>query len=176
MIALGSWLKQLIMVVLLAVFADLLLPTKAMQKYVRVVMGLAIIAVMLQPVLPFFQRDWPSQLADVATRELLDSSENSTSSLPPDVTNMQKLLQSEQSTEAQSLLQEQIGQAVYREFGFRPTRVTISGLDRVDGQPRLQLTVSPANANLRVDVQRWLSRTYAIPVSQISVDAKGGWQ
>jgi stage III sporulation protein AF len=71
MTALGEWLKQLIMVVLLAVFADLLLPTKAMQKYVRVVMGLAVIAVILQPLTPLFSGDWAGRLADYATGMVL---------------------------------------------------------------------------------------------------------
>jgi stage III sporulation protein AF len=49
--ALGEWLKQIILVVLLATFIDLLLPNRTMQRYVRLVVSLFILMTILAPVL-----------------------------------------------------------------------------------------------------------------------------
>jgi stage III sporulation protein AF len=55
---LGGWLKTVIMVILLATFVDLLLPSNTMQKYVKTVMSLFILLTLLSPVLELFQSKW----------------------------------------------------------------------------------------------------------------------
>jgi len=52
--ALGLWLKQIILVVLLATFIDLLLPNRTMQRYVKLVVSLFILMTILSPVLRWF--------------------------------------------------------------------------------------------------------------------------
>ncbi|MCI3920179.1 stage III sporulation protein AF [Paenibacillus sp. TRM 82003] len=52
--ALGDWLRQIILVVLLATFVDLLLPNRTMQRYVRLVVSLFILMTILSPVLQLF--------------------------------------------------------------------------------------------------------------------------
>lgn len=47
----GDWLKQIIVVVLLATFIDLLLPNRTMQRYVKLVVSLFILMTILQPVM-----------------------------------------------------------------------------------------------------------------------------
>lgn len=49
--ALGDWLKQIVLVVLLATFIDLLLPNRTMQRYVKLVVSLFILMTILTPVL-----------------------------------------------------------------------------------------------------------------------------
>ncbi|HZG85119.1 stage III sporulation protein AF [Paenibacillus sp.] len=49
--ALAGWLKQIILVVLLATFIDLLLPNRTMQRYVKLVVSLFILMTILSPVL-----------------------------------------------------------------------------------------------------------------------------
>ncbi|MBO8170358.1 MAG: stage III sporulation protein AF [Bacillaceae bacterium] len=55
---LTNWLKEIIIVVLLAVFLDLLLPNTSMQRYVKMVMGLFILMTMLSPVLRLLNDDF----------------------------------------------------------------------------------------------------------------------
>lgn len=50
------WVKKLIILVLLATFLELLLPTNAYQKYVRMAMGLIILLTLLTPLLEIFQK------------------------------------------------------------------------------------------------------------------------
>jgi stage III sporulation protein AF len=54
---LTDWLKKLIMLVLLATFADMLLPNSKMQQYAKMVIGLFIILTMLAPVFMLFKVD-----------------------------------------------------------------------------------------------------------------------
>lgn len=58
MVWLGGWLKQLILVVMLAAFVDLMLPNQAMQRYAKTVIGLFMLLVLLTPVFEIFQKHW----------------------------------------------------------------------------------------------------------------------
>lgn len=55
---LADWLKQVILIILLAAFVDLLLPSQAMQRYVRTVISLFLLLTLLTPVFELFQRSW----------------------------------------------------------------------------------------------------------------------
>ena len=59
------WLKKIILLVLLATFLDLLLPSNTYSKYVKLVMGLVILLTMLSPVLELFKKDWPTELSGI---------------------------------------------------------------------------------------------------------------
>jgi stage III sporulation protein AF len=51
------WLKKIILLVLLATFLDLLLPSNTYSKYVKLVMGLLILLSLLSPLLELFRQD-----------------------------------------------------------------------------------------------------------------------
>jgi len=55
---LSGWLKQLILLILLASFIDLLLPSQAMQRYVKTVIGLFLLLILMNPLLKLFERNW----------------------------------------------------------------------------------------------------------------------
>lgn len=55
---LGQWIKQIILLILIATFLDLLLPNSGMRRYVKLVVGLLLILVILSPVLELFQFDY----------------------------------------------------------------------------------------------------------------------
>jgi stage III sporulation protein AF len=75
MVWLNAWIKELILIILLAAFTDLLLPNHALQRYVRTVIGLFILLVLLSPIYELFHHRWsPDQwikaaLADPVTNE-----------------------------------------------------------------------------------------------------------
>lgn len=58
---LGDWLKQVILIILLAAFVDLLLPNQAMQRYVKTVVSLFLLLTLLTPVFSFFQKGWDAE-------------------------------------------------------------------------------------------------------------------
>lgn len=49
--SISMWLKQVVLLVLLATFIDLLLPNQALSRYVKLIMGLLIILAILNPIL-----------------------------------------------------------------------------------------------------------------------------
>lgn len=55
---LGGWLKAIIMVIMLATFVDLLLPSSKMQRYVKTVVSLFVLLTLLSPVMQLFQTNW----------------------------------------------------------------------------------------------------------------------
>ncbi|MFD0695000.1 stage III sporulation protein AF [Paenibacillus sp. GCM10027628] len=55
---LGGWLKSVIMVIMLATFVDLMLPSNTMQRYVKTVMSLFVLLTLLSPVMQLFKKDW----------------------------------------------------------------------------------------------------------------------
>jgi stage III sporulation protein AF len=53
----SDWLKQIIILVLIATFIDLLLPNNALDRYVKLVMGLLIIMAILTPIFQLLTQD-----------------------------------------------------------------------------------------------------------------------
>lgn len=60
---LSQWMKEIIMIVLLATFIDLLLPNRSMQRYVKIMLSLIILLTLLSPVLKLFDAKLADQLA-----------------------------------------------------------------------------------------------------------------
>ncbi|MCL6457456.1 MAG: stage III sporulation protein AF [Gorillibacterium sp.] len=69
---LSGWLKEIIVVILIASFADLLLPNKTMQRYVKTVIGLFLLMLLLSPVLRLFQMKWDTD----KLMQAIDSQQN----------------------------------------------------------------------------------------------------
>jgi stage III sporulation protein AF len=67
---LNEWVKELILIILIAAFTDLLLPSHALQRYVRTVIGLFLLLVLLSPLYELFQHRWnPNQWMTAALGE-----------------------------------------------------------------------------------------------------------
>lgn len=54
---LSGWLKSIVLIILLATFVDILLPSQTMQRYVKTVIGLFILLILLQPLFSIFQKE-----------------------------------------------------------------------------------------------------------------------
>lgn len=54
---LSEWIKQIILIVLVATFVDLLLPNQSFDRYVKLVLGLLIIMAILTPILQLLNQD-----------------------------------------------------------------------------------------------------------------------
>ncbi|WP_349407744.1 stage III sporulation protein AF [Pseudalkalibacillus sp. SCS-8] len=58
-----EWVTNIILIILLATILELLLPSSAFQKYVKVVIGLLLIIAILNPLITFFSVDLKEELA-----------------------------------------------------------------------------------------------------------------
>jgi stage III sporulation protein AF len=56
MVWIASWLKELILMILLATFAEMLLPKSSLHRYVKTVLGLFILMAMLSPIFTLLQK------------------------------------------------------------------------------------------------------------------------
>jgi|SRR5690625_3616298 len=70
-----DWITQIIIFVLLASIIDLLIPTSAMKKYIKLVVGLILLLILLQPVFYIFQVDIQHEL-ETAFSTVTSSTEN----------------------------------------------------------------------------------------------------
>ncbi len=169
MTVLGAWLKQIVLVVLLAVFADLLLPTKAMQKYVRTVMGLAIIAAILQPIIPLFQQNWADRLAQFATDQVFSNQSTNNAAVVPNVDSLKQVLKSQQDAEATNILGQQLKQQLASQFQCFPTSVEISGVQSGTDQLQVRVVVAVSDMPKAGHIQTWIAKELGISSEQVHV-------
>lgn len=72
---LSEWLMEIIIIVLLAVFVDLLLPSSNMQKYAKMILGLLIILTIISPILGIFGDEYA--IADMIEQQYQSISKDS---------------------------------------------------------------------------------------------------
>lgn len=65
---LSGWLKEIIMVVLLATFVDLILPSRSMERYVKLVLSLLILLTLLSPLIKLLTEATDIKLAGAFNR------------------------------------------------------------------------------------------------------------
>ncbi|SEN17965.1 stage III sporulation protein AF [Paenibacillus sp. OV219] len=110
---LAVWLQQIIAVVLLAGFIDLLLPNKAMQRYVRLVAGLIILLTILTPIIRLLQGDFNARL-DQQVDNWFQSTNNNQFHMPTleDIQEDAKKLQDQQKASALALVEQRLGSSM----------------------------------------------------------------
>ncbi|WP_261129398.1 stage III sporulation protein AF [Bacillus sp. Marseille-Q3570] len=64
-----EWVTNIILIILLATILELLLPSNAFQKYVKVVIGLLLIIAILNPMIKMFSIDLNKELASFVNKE-----------------------------------------------------------------------------------------------------------
>lgn len=147
---LGDWLKQLIVMVMIAGFIDLLLPTQSMQRYVKVVIGLFLLMMMLSPIFRLFEHKWsPDLILAAAERNSLDSGNKAFRSLD-DIMRDANRIQATSRDQAKQLMETQLAgvirQGVELEFNRTVNQVVVhSNFDHA-GVPVVQMvevTLSP---------------------------------
>ncbi|AZN40623.1 stage III sporulation protein AF [Paenibacillus albus] len=110
---LAVWLQQIIAVVLLAGFIDLLLPNKAMQRYVRLVAGLIILLTILTPIIRLLQGDFSARL-DQQVDNWFQSTNDNQFHMPTleDIQDNAKKLQEQQQASALALVEQRLGSSM----------------------------------------------------------------
>jgi stage III sporulation protein AF len=108
---LNGWIKELIMIVLIAAFADFLLPSHALQRYVRSVIGLFILLVLLSPVFEFFHHRWnANQLIGAAVKD--QTVKEQTIQPLPEIMLQSKELTARNEKQAKQLLEQQLAMSM----------------------------------------------------------------
>jgi len=149
----SGWLKQIVLIVMLAAFADLLLPNNAMQRYVKTVMALIILLTLLDPLFSLVRHDWNvSGLLASAEKWATEGPAGSKADgnrLPSIMRDGEKLRQTNLAQAerlSEQRLAEEIRENVERVFGVKLEDVKVRlALDREDN-PRIEhVTVTVAS-------------------------------
>lgn len=148
---LAGWLKTVVMVIMLATFVDLLLPSNTMQRYVKTVLSLFILLTLLTPVLQLFQKDWNlDRLLGQAEREqnertMLAQSGGGSGTMPALKVIQQDAakLQSAEQKQTQLLVQSQLASAMKEQLQKETTRqvkdVAVQVQIDNNGKPAIQM-------------------------------------
>jgi stage III sporulation protein AF len=131
---LGDWLREIILVVLLAAFVELLLPSKSMERYARLVLSLLILLTLLSPIVSLLKGDAVSELSLALGKQekeggLLNGAGKGANSLEKILADGQKLAQGRQEQSLKLAAEEVAGQMreqIASETGVRGVRVTVA--------------------------------------------------
>ncbi|MCM3698298.1 stage III sporulation protein AF [Paenibacillus macerans] len=139
---LAEWLKEIIFIVLIAVFVDLLLPNRAMERYVKLVVSLLILLTLISPVMRFFSSDTRKEL-ETAFSESMEGLENEAAG---------------QSTEAilrqgEELRQKQEAEAL-QWAGEETARQMKEQIERETGQPVMRVSVKLVTKPVKPDADK----------------------
>lgn len=113
---LREWLQNIIVIVLLATFADLLLPNSNLQKYSKMVLGLLIVFTILTPILTVFDQFDMNQIIQEFNKELDEPSSNSKKGTESLQTDMQQNMQSKMITQVEQMMNEQLQELVNNQY------------------------------------------------------------
>ncbi|GIO38999.1 hypothetical protein J41TS12_38600 [Paenibacillus antibioticophila] len=104
---LGEWLKEIIIIVLFAVFIDLLLPNRAMERYVKFVVSLLILLTLLSPVMRILSGSEPEKMIAAAFDQVSGSVGGGTEVETESILKQGELLRKKQEAEALQLAGDQ---------------------------------------------------------------------
>lgn len=171
---LGGWIKELILIVMISVIADMLLPTKATQKYVRAVLGIAIIAAMIQPLTPMFQRDWADQIASAASAELVSTGQTATATEESTLEQgYAQELNTEESAQAGTLIADATRAALSENLRGHVETIAVANATTPSA---IQATViiDTSDTSVVQAMQTAVATLLHVQASQVTVRSKGG--
>ncbi len=146
---LSGWLKQIIVIILLATFVDLILPNSAMQRYVKVVVSLFILMTLLFPIIDLLKADFDLNRLTLSLEQLTDARHNDPAADSGE--NIQSLasimkegkqVQAENDKASLQMVEQQLAQTIMQQLEQRESVKADSvevktGLDR-DGRPEIE--------------------------------------
>ncbi|MCR8633954.1 stage III sporulation protein AF [Paenibacillus radicis (ex Xue et al. 2023)] len=182
---LGSWLKSIILIILLATFVDILLPNQTMQRYVKTVMSLFILLTLLQPLLSLFQKNASidSMLADAEAMFKGSNDKSVLSAFSPkqggaadmqtldSIERQAALLKTRQEQQSQSLAQQQVSELMKRNIeqttGMMVTNLNVEIAKDMSGQMQISKVYVQASVPSK---STGVKQTTAAPVKPITVE------
>lgn len=160
---LGGWLREIIMVVLLAAFVELLLPSKSMERYARLVLSLLVLLTILSPIIALLKGDALQELGLELSRQersggLFSEAKGQAESLEQILADGKKLAAGQQSRSLELAAAEVAGQMkdqIVSETGSRGAKVTVTlgmgksarGAEEIPVISEVQVYLPPAAAS-----------------------------
>ncbi|EGK14325.1 hypothetical protein HMPREF9374_0286 [Desmospora sp. 8437] len=151
---LSGWLKQIVILVLIAVFMDLLLPNNSMERYVKLVMGLLIILSILSPIFQWIRQDLDLTQLAFDTTQMEEKGLPSLSGIQEESKRLTKTQDRLVREEAQRRLEQTITKEVEQRFQVKvdQTRVQTEEGETGVGIAQVSLTVHPAEKEEKKEI------------------------
>lgn len=113
----SDWIRQIILIIFIATFIDLLLPSSSLDRYVKLVMGLIIIMAILQPVLQLVISDnrW-SQFSSIFSSSMSTKTYATLDEIGANSQQIAQVQQDEIKKHFQSSIQNWVAQQVSKKF------------------------------------------------------------
>ncbi|GAA5346465.1 stage III sporulation protein AF [Planifilum fimeticola] len=143
----GGWLKQIILLVLVATFFDLLLPNHSMERYVKLVMGLLIILAILNPIFSLLDKNLDLASFTAEGQGVPEGNVADLSAIRREGEALQKTQERLVLSQVQQKLGESIKQDVEKQFDVRVVKSEVSvsqaGEKESPAIQRVRLVISP---------------------------------
>ncbi|NEZ41613.1 stage III sporulation protein AF [Paenibacillus alvei] len=140
---LSQWMKEIIMIIMLATFIDLLLPNRSMQRYVKLMLSLIILLTLLSPVLKLFDAKLADQLASEWSSSLSSSliAERDQTASITEIRRKGEQLAREQEASALRLAESEIGNQMKEQLAlaFRQSAQNKDGIDNRTAEGQVQV-------------------------------------
>ncbi|VBB08017.1 spore iii af: stage iii sporulation protein af [Lucifera butyrica] len=154
----SMWVKNVIFIVLFAVFLEFLLPRSNMQRFVRVIMGLFIMLAILNPVVELMQHPWRAEETMLA----MPSSNGQTAQI---------LAETRKTAQAR----EQLTLELYERDMARQIQATVEAVDGVAGaQVSVRASLVPEHGPVKIESVKILIRpgnhAAQAPIRKIVID------
>ncbi|GGA39752.1 hypothetical protein GCM10007416_10900 [Kroppenstedtia guangzhouensis] len=143
---LSGWLKQIVILVLIAAFMDLLLPNNSMERYIKLVMGLLIILAILSPVFQWIRQDLDLNQLAFDTAQMKEEGLPSLSGIQQESKRLTQTQDRLVREEAQRRLEQMITKEVEERFRVKvdQTQVQTEEREKRVGIAQVSLAVRPA--------------------------------
>jgi len=132
---LGGYLQQLIIIILIATFLELLLPNSTFERYVRLVLGLLILFLIMKPAFSIFnnQIDWDRWFVAEGEEVNLPSLHE----IQADAENLKREQTEFIHKQASEQIEQQTRALLAQKFKSKPTEV-VATIGEIDGRPKLK--------------------------------------
>lgn len=145
---LSNWLKEIVLLILIATFMDLLLPNRSMERYVKLVMGLVIILAILTPIISLLNKNVDLSKLSLTDGNLVPGEMTSLESIHASGEELKKTQDRLVIEETERRIAEQIATEINEEFEVSVLEkyvVMEAATDKRMGIEQVNLTISSKN-------------------------------
>jgi len=169
---LREWIQNIIVIVLLATFADLLLPNSNMQKYAKMVFGLLVILTIISPVLSVFDQFSTNKFMQQLEQEL-NVKETNAMQMDQIKSNQEKAFREKIVQQVEQAMTEQLQVLLAKKLHLHLKNISLT-VNIVGGEwdiANIALTVGKSLENKQADVSS--NEIETVKVVSIQLDQNG---
>lgn len=167
---LNEWIKQIILLVLIATFIDLLLPNSSFDRYVKLVLGLLIIMAILSPILQLINQDLDFALSKWWKTEPVAPTFDSMQTIREKSQKLQAFQTKQMEEQWQQTMQKLIAEELMKQLKLQDVKVKVVAKLQEGKEPQIQsVEVRAHSGSLKTDRANRSSLVQPVEMVQIEV-------